>query len=161
MSTDNLGLIYLEKWARTVQRILKLYQNTKECVQAKRPWAENDINHFGIVIENSDPQEPSSDVVFKFLCLNPAFTFREILNCEPRSIIFTSGTLQPMDNYEQEFGMKFQKQFSCSHVIDSSKQLKVCVVKNFTSDVNLNFNFLNRNNSDLILELGNYLNSLV
>lgn len=32
MSTNNLGLSYLEKWARTLQRILRLYQNTKYCV---------------------------------------------------------------------------------------------------------------------------------
>lgn len=66
-----------------------------------------------------------------------------------------------MDNYEQEFGMRFHQQFSCGHVINTAKQLKVCVVKSITPEVSLNFNFGNRNNQELIAQLGSYLNSLV
>ena len=100
ISSDNLGLNYLEKWARTLQSMCRLFQNMKDCSKAKRPWAETEINNFSIVIENTDNFEASKDPTFKLLCLSPAFTFKEILNCEPRSVVFTSGTLQPMDNYE-------------------------------------------------------------
>jgi hypothetical protein len=54
INSDNLGLSYLEKWARTLQRICRLYEKTKECIKDKLPWSENHINHYSIVIETSD-----------------------------------------------------------------------------------------------------------
>jgi hypothetical protein len=51
------------------------------------------INHYKIIVglekNSNDMKEPS----FKLLCLTPSFTFKEILEKGPRSIIMTSGTL--------------------------------------------------------------------
>lgn len=48
----NIGLIYVEKWAKAIQRIEKLYQNMLECNEKSSPWHEKMINHYKITITN-------------------------------------------------------------------------------------------------------------
>lgn len=76
---------------------------------------------------------------------------------KPKSIVFTSGTLQPMDDYEQNFGIPFPTKFSCGHVISTGNQLKVAVIKNLSGKIKANFSYHNRSNQTLIDELGNFI----
>jgi Rad3-related DNA helicase len=55
-----------------------------------------------------------------FWCFNPAFAFKSLLKEEPRSIIFTSGTLTPLSSYESELDVPFPIKRETGHVVDKS-----------------------------------------
>lgn len=89
--------------------------------------------------------------------MTPKFTFKQISDMNPISIIFSSGTLQPMNDYEYTFDTKFDTKFSCGHVINGKKQLKALVIKNLGGKIKANFNYSSRSNPKLIDELGNFI----
>jgi regulator of telomere elongation helicase 1 len=56
--------------------------------------------------------------ILSFWCFNPGLGFRKLLRLKPRTIILTSGTLSPMDTFEQELLIKFPIRIENEHVID-------------------------------------------
>jgi Rad3-related DNA helicase len=90
-----------------MQRIYLLWENSDECRMNGSSWAETMINHYMITVSLEKNASDFKEPCFKLLCLTPSFTFSEILDKKPRSIIMTSGTLQPMGNFEEDFGCKF------------------------------------------------------
>ena len=44
----------------------------------------------------------------KLKCFNPAFMFQRIINLQPKSIIITSGTLKPFENWSKNLGIDFK-----------------------------------------------------
>lgn len=55
--------------------------------------------------------------VVNFQCLSPYYTFSNLQELKPRSIILTSGTLAPLETFESELGVKFDIKLENSHVI--------------------------------------------
>ena len=97
-----------------------------------------------------------------YWCLNPGVTFNKLLEYKPVSIILTSGTLSPMETYEAELKIPFDTKLSCSHVIDTNKQLFVRVCKRSQTKIPFNFSFQSRENNTMISELANsIINMLV
>jgi len=47
---------------------------------------------------------------FSMTCFSPAFLFKMILDCNPISLILTSGTLSPMNALDSDFGVFFVKE---------------------------------------------------
>ena len=43
---------------------------------------------------------------------------KSILELDPKSLIFTSGTLSPMKSFQAELGIKISHMIECPHVID-------------------------------------------
>ena len=76
---------------------------------------------------------------------------------DPRSIIFTSGTLSPMDSFNSEFGMAFKIQKSFSHVVNPSKQVYSVIFQATPSGTKLNFLYASRSNENLVNDLGQFL----
>ena len=86
---------------------------------------------------------------------------KELLSYSPRSLIFTSGTLQPMESYEDIFRVKFESRFSCGHVIDTEKQLKVCAVRKLGMTKIMKFDYKARDDGTLKKQLGHFILQLV
>lgn len=55
--------------------------------------------------------------IFQFKVLNPAICFRQIKNQGPRSIILTSGTLTPLEEFESELQTEFKFKLVNEHII--------------------------------------------
>lgn len=54
-------------------------------------------------------------------CFNPSFTFKQLLKEKPRSVIFASGTLAPLNSYASEMETVFPVRVENDHVIDKNK----------------------------------------
>lgn len=90
-------------------------------------------------------------------CYSPHFSFQNLNYHDPRSIIFTSGTLSPMDTFNSEFGMAFKIQKSFPHVINPSKQVYSVICQATPSGTKLNFSYASRSNENLVNDLGQFL----
>lgn len=97
----------------------------------------------------------------KYLLLNPSSHFEEILK-ECRSLIVAGGTMQPTSEFtDQLFHLHRDKvQLNCyGHVVAKEAVLPLSVSKGPTG-VKFLFNFANRGNSDLLMELGRTLQNV-
>ena len=56
------------------------------------------------------------------------YTFKKIESKVPHSIIMTSGTLSPMDEFESGIGIEFPIKHQGTHVIDPQIQLRSFIV---------------------------------
>lgn len=97
----------------------------------------------------------------KYILLNPSSHFEEILK-ECRSLIVAGGTMQPTTEFtEQLFHLhreKIQLNFY-GHVVSKDAVLPLSVAKGPTG-VKFLFNFANRGNFDLLMELGRTLQNV-
>lgn len=55
---------------------------------------------------------------FSVKCFKPSVCFSQIMKQNVRSLILASGTLSPMDMYEDDLGMKFEVKLQNKHVIE-------------------------------------------
>lgn len=53
-------------------------------------------------------------------CFNPSFAFQSMLTEKPRCVIFTSGTLAPLNTYASELDTTFPVKLENDHVIDKN-----------------------------------------
>lgn len=101
---------------------------------------------------------------FKFLLLNPAAHFKDIVR-EARSIIVAGGTMQPISEFQEllfeSAGAEASRivTFSCGHVIPAENILPI-VLCNGPSGRLLDFSFQTRNNFGLISEVGRVLDNV-
>lgn len=52
-----------------------------------------------------------------FLCLSASFIFNKIVDKKPKSIILASGTLKPLNYWDQEIGLEFPIKLSTDSFI--------------------------------------------
>ena len=128
-----------------------LWRNHSEC--SKQLIKEQDVNHFRCHYDYSEPQH----IKVSLWCMNPYYTFREILQAGPRSVIVTSGTLSPIDAFENELRIPFKHKYRGKHVIDTKKQVLTCVMAKFNDKVPTDMSFKNRGNEALQQEIGKSL----
>jgi regulator of telomere elongation helicase 1 len=79
--------------------------------------------------------------------------FKQILKLKPRSVILTSGTLSPLNSFEQELQVEFKQKLENPHVI-SADQVAIQVIGRSENNVNFNFTYQNKENFEMIDELG-------
>ena len=89
---------------------------------------------------------------FSIFCFSPHLGFSDILNKNPFSIIFTSGTLTPFNLYENELNIKFDITFENEHIVPN-EQINFNMLSNFEEGV-FRFDYNNRNNNQMIKALG-------
>lgn len=97
----------------------------------------------------------------KYLLLNPSSHFEEILK-DCRSLIVSGGTMQPISEFtDQLFHLHRDKvQLNCyGHVVPKEAVLPLSVSKGPTG-IKFLFNFANRGNVDLLMELGRALQNV-
>lgn len=92
-----------------------------------------------------------SEFAYKYLCLTPSLAFN-VLKEKARSIVFTSGTLQPFNGYstKSSVNVDFSITYTCGHVIDSKKQLSIQIVPKLKfANIPAQYDYKNRNNETL------------
>ncbi|TNN00895.1 hypothetical protein fugu_012141 [Takifugu bimaculatus] len=119
-------------------------------------------NTDGRVVVNN--QETLSESSVKFLLLNPAVHFAQILK-ECRAVVIAGGTMQPVSDFKQELlfsagvGEERIVEFSCGHVIPPENILPL-VLCNGPSGQELDFTFQNRDSPHMMDETGRILSNI-
>ena len=88
-----------------------------------------------------------------FWCFNAGVGFKQISKLEPRSIILTSGTLSPLVNFEAELEIEFHHKLESPHVINQ-EQVQISILRRSANNIEFNFSYQNKDNMDMIDELG-------
>ena len=93
--------------------------------------------------------------VLHIYCFNPGFGFKNIINENLHATIITSGTLSPIDGMESELKCSFEVKLEGTHVIDK-RQVHFGILTSSLLDKKEEFvfNAVNRNNNQMILNLG-------
>lgn len=105
------------------------------------------------------PQGGKIRTLFLF-CFNPGFGFKEVINSGPKTIIITSGTLSPIESMETELKCKFDIKLENRHVIDACQVNFGILTNSLKSKINFRFDANNRNNINMIDELGMTISDL-
>ncbi|KAI8424508.1 hypothetical protein MSG28_002971 [Choristoneura fumiferana] len=98
----------------------------------------------------------------KYVLLNPAEHFADVVK-QCRSVILAGGTMEPIGEFESllksDNSDKHVNVVKCGHVVPPDNVLGVCLTKG-PSNKNLNFSYENRNNNDLLKEVGSILRNI-
>lgn len=104
------------------------------------------------------------DWFFNLWCLHPAIGMQRLMEdkciTKPRSLIITSGTLEPIQKIEDELEIPFKIKESFNHVIGSN-QLKIFVFNKSPSGYSLEPKFEDIKKDEYKLELGKTLLPLI
>ncbi|XP_022086709.1 ATP-dependent DNA helicase DDX11-like [Acanthaster planci] len=106
-------------------------------------------------------QEILSKCSIKFLLLNPAVHFTQVLQ-KARAVIVAGGTMQPVDEFKQQLlycgGVDEGRivEFSCGHVIPPEQLLPIALAKG-PSGVELDFTYQSRDLPKMMDEVGRVL----
>jgi Rad3-related DNA helicase len=90
-------------------------------------------------------------------CFNPSFTFKQLLAEKPRSVIFASGTLAPLNSYACEMETSFPIRVENDHVIDKNKQVMVGLLTKDIDQRPMNFSYKTREDSNFFIGLAHTL----
>lgn len=143
-----------------ISGIHRVYKETVSVAsQQKVTWKDCMANHyttcFESIVDIHDDEQYMSRMTISLKCLNPGIAFQDLIsNLTPKSILLTSGTLSPLDSFENELKVKFDVKMTCKHVIDASKQLFARVLNKSAGNCIFDFSFANRGNDSLTPELG-------
>lgn len=104
---------------------------------------------FGYNTKTKEPQ-------LEYLLLDPSKVFKEIVN-QARCIILAGGTMEPVGDYLNYLFPYVERDkiqlFSCGHIIPQ-ENLGVTVVRAGPTNQEMHFSFVNRDNKDMIVDLG-------
>ena len=89
-------------------------------------------------------------------CFNPSFAFKSLLEESPRSVIFTSGTLAPLNTYASELDTIFPVKLENEHVIDKERVL-VGIVTSDLDNKKLTFSYDKREDADFFVSFAKSL----
>ena len=105
-------------------------------------------------IIDEETNEKNYEKINKFFifCFSPYLGFSDILNKNPFSIIFTSGTLTPFKLYEKELNINFDITFENEHIVPK-EQINFNILSNYEEGF-FRFDYNNRNNQQMIKALG-------
>ena len=108
---ENLDLIkkILETWILDLPEksklLNKLFESLEKISNAFKISAEYDEDFFMFIIDEYQESSQKNQRKLGFWCFNPAYAFKEFMNEKPRSIILASGTLTPMNTFDNELQM--------------------------------------------------------
>ena len=169
LELQDIEFIYLWDFFEEDQLAAKIY----ECCESTKLSVKPDLNalkqlaDFILALNEYDGKilfskiPDSTDTNLKFLLLNPFNKFQKFLS-ESRCVILAGGTLTPSKEFFKLFSgippHKF-KQFSCGHVIPQ-ENLLVTTISRSPSNQEFRFMYDNRENIELLQELGEVLLSI-
>ena len=91
-----------------------------------------------------------------YWCFSAGVTMRDILQQGVRNIVLASGTLSPMSSWSIEMEMKFEVVLENEHVI-SDEQIFAAVLRRGPRGTVLNSSYRNKDNKEMIHDLGNVI----
>lgn len=154
------GGMSLHKLKNFFDVFYSIYENAVDQSEGT-DWMQMKQNHFlAHVSRVSSLEDGQTSLVLAFMCLNPGITFEALGNLNPTAMLFTSGTLSPMEGYGEELGVYFETKLSCPHVINPEQQVFARVVKKSLNRQTLTFGWQSRNNNEMCQDLGNSIINL-
>lgn len=118
----------------------------------------NPSNEGKLFFGYSDHKEPQ----LEYLLLDPSNVFKEIVD-QARCVIMAGGTMEPVNDFLEYLLPYIHKDqirlFNCGHIIPK-ENLAVKIIGSGPGNQEMVFNFANRDNKDLILDLGRALLNL-
>ncbi|WRT67408.1 uncharacterized protein IL334_004379 [Kwoniella shivajii] len=122
-----------------------------------------DARDDGRVILSLEEGHSGPTVVIKYVLLNPAERFKEIVE-QARSVILAGGTMEPISDFLQQLFPSLPKDrfatLSCAHVIPK-ENLLTQVVSVGPRKTEFEFKYSNRDNDALLTELGSVIQSTI
>jgi chromosome transmission fidelity protein 1 len=107
----------------------------------------------GRVLLSSEPQTEGARSILKYFLLNPNVCFEDIVS-EAKAIVMAGGTMKPLSDFEQMINDKTRiEHFSCGHVI-SQDNLIALGMSTGPNGIKLEFSYNNRDNTQMLDELG-------
>lgn len=102
------------------------------------------------------------DFTFSIWALSSSVAIQSLVNDgHVRSLILSSGTLSPLDSFDQELGVSFKQRLEAPHVVDVKKNLWAGVVGFGVNNVALQSTYRHQNSVAYQDELGNTLLSFL
>jgi len=92
--------------------------------------------------------------VVNYWCFNPGFVMTNLMRCQIRSVILTSGTLAPLTPLINELGIDIKYRLKNPHIIKSN-QIFVKIINAGPDKESLLGTYQNRNNQKYINSMGN------
>jgi Rad3-related DNA helicase len=83
----------------------KLFESLEKISSAYKISAEYEEDFFMFILDEYQETTRKNQRKLGFWCFNPAYAFREFVSEKPRSIILASGTLTPMNTFDNELQM--------------------------------------------------------
>lgn len=144
-----------------VERLMNFTVRIEEIIDSERgkptdlPWMRKTSNHFKA---NISYDKISNDLELNIWCMIPAIAFDKILKMDVYNLFFTSGTMEPLDGFEDLIGIKCGEKLTNPHTIDSEKQLLTRIAMHYSGENGarkpFNFSFSNRGDDSLYVNLG-------
>lgn len=97
---------------------------------------------------------------FDYWCNDASFAFKRITDKSPYSVIATSGTLSPIEDFEREIGVPFPIRFQGQSVINIQKQLNAFCVDQIGGK-KINLSFQHKQNEETRILIGKYLLDMI
>lgn len=95
------------------------------------------------------------DLKLSIWCMNPSLSFQELSRQKPRCYLLTSGTLTPFSSYESELRIPFPIKLENGHIINPQLQILSGILKRGPSGKTLNCSYNNRDDNDVLIDIGN------
>ena len=94
----------IEKFVKLLSKMLRLLRISEH---NKEGWLKDEINHYCLLIKANQKYDSKNYKYvlyyeFKLVCMTPSLAIQAIARQNPRSIIFTSGTLCPLVSWVKE-----------------------------------------------------------
>lgn len=102
MQSDSKALSKVKNALKTVQHLSKISEKERQdfCLYIEEVRFIANKQQAGQSYEATKRQ-------LGYICLNPSYIFKQLVDKKPRSIILTSGTLTPMDSFSDELRTEF------------------------------------------------------
>ena len=97
------------------------------------------------------------DTQFNLWCFHPGFSLDSLVRCNIRTLILTSGTLKPMNSFQNELSAEFSVQLQNGHVINAEKQINYQVISHGPDSQDLISTFASRGNAKYLSSIGQAL----
>jgi regulator of telomere elongation helicase 1 len=147
-SGANIGTVQEPKLS-LLKKLLELVFSGKTLAQSAANCAEYKV----YVCEGDQREGKVKKRTINYWAFSPGIAMKELKRLGVRSIILTSGTLSPLDSFQQDMKLPFQIRLENPHVITDS-QLWVGAISAGPNAKNLNSSYSNRDTVEYKNELG-------
>lgn len=143
------GNLIVEKLSLVYEELSNLFELRRkhELSLAALSSTESPFKHF-----KCKSKEEKNESQLQLMCINPEYSFKEIMDLQPHSVLFLSGTLSPFKFFELELNSKIPIQFEGDSVISDS-QIYARVLTSINK-LEMNFSYVTRKNEDLMNLVG-------
>ena len=146
-----------------VEKLSLVYEELSHLFELKRKHelslaalssTESPFKHF-----KCKSKEDKNEFQLQLMCINPEYSYKEILDLQPHSVLFLSGTLSPFKFFELELNSTIPIQFEGDSVISDS-QIYARVLTSINK-LEMNFSYVTRKNEELMNLVGRTLIDLL